>query len=111
MSCQPSILLHVKVYPQAHKNRLIAYQEGRLHIKIAAKAIDGKANEALIEYLCDLFDLSKSCFEIIKGASAPFKVIQIRHMDRQEMERVLAAELPDYKASVSDKIDEPYNDR
>lgn len=67
----------VKVIPAAKKNAIL--QEGqRIKIYLTAPAVDGKANDALINFLADHYHARKSQIEIIKGLKSRNKVIIIR---------------------------------
>ena len=68
--------LAIKVIAGARKNFL--KQEGELiKVYLTAPAIDGKANRALIEFLSEHFNVSKSQIEIIKGLKSRRKTISI----------------------------------
>ena len=51
--------------------------DGSLRIKIRALPIDGKANDYLIKYLAECFNLSKSHIQIISGFTSSHKRINI----------------------------------
>ena len=66
----------IKVIAGARKNFL--KQEGELtKVYLTAPAVDGKANKALIEFLSEYFQVSKSQIEIIKGLKSRSKTITI----------------------------------
>ncbi len=68
--------LEVKVIPAAKKNAIL--QEGqRIKIYLTAPAVDGKANQALIEFLAENYKVRKNQIEIIKGLKSRNKVIII----------------------------------
>ena len=43
-----------------------------------ARAVDGKANKAIIEYLASLLKVSKSKISIITGEKSSIKTIQVK---------------------------------
>lgn len=49
----------------------------RLKIRIAAPAVDGKANARLIEFLAAQFAVPKRAIEIVSGAGARQKTVRI----------------------------------
>lgn len=67
----------VIVSPNASKTELIQKDVTGWKIKLAAPPVDGKANEALIEFLADYFDCAKSCIQILKGQTGKKKIIDI----------------------------------
>jgi hypothetical protein len=64
--------------------------DGSLRIKIKAPPVDGKANEYLIEYLSDFFDLPKKNIEILSGFTSSHKRINIAVEDESGLkDRIL----------------------
>lgn len=70
------LTIHVK--PNAKKTEIVSRELGVLTIKLHAPATEGKANEELIDFLSEEFDVPKSCVEIVKGMTSKVKVVEIR---------------------------------
>ena len=83
------MFLRIKVKPNARKNELQKLPGGSLRVKIKAPAQDGKANEALIEFLSDLLKLSKSKIRIVSGHTAPFKKLEIDAEEEYILTKIL----------------------
>ncbi len=60
------------------KNNSIEFLDEFIKIKIKEKAIDGKANKAIIEYLAEILDIAKSKIEIASGEKSTMKTISIK---------------------------------
>ena len=69
--------LAIKVIPNA-KISLIKEEGGVCKVYVAAPAVDGKANKALILLLAQHFQVSKNRIEIIKGLTSQHKIINIK---------------------------------
>jgi uncharacterized protein (TIGR00251 family) len=69
------ISLHV--LPNAPKNQIIGLYDGKLKIKINAPPVDGKANEAIIDFFSGYLKISKNKLQIIRGENAKSKTILI----------------------------------
>ncbi|GAB1481541.1 hypothetical protein MASR2M78_03560 [Treponema sp.] len=69
------ILLDVKAFPSASKNELVGIQAGRLRIRIASVAEDGKANLALRQALAKLLSCPKSDIRLESGAKSQLKTL------------------------------------
>lgn len=69
--------LSVRVIPNASKNEVAGKDGGTWRIRLAAPPVDGKANDALIEFLSDVLDLPKSDISIIKGHASKQKILDI----------------------------------
>jgi uncharacterized protein (TIGR00251 family) len=75
----------VRVQPNAKHTEMVRFEDGVLHLKIAAPPVKGKANAALIAFLSDILDVSKSRLSIAKGATSRSKVIVIDGMSQEEV--------------------------
>ncbi len=71
------ITLSIVVAPRSSSNSIAGVTDGRLKIKLTSPPVDGKANEALINYLSKLLKIKKSSIEIIQGGTSKKKVVSI----------------------------------
>jgi hypothetical protein len=69
--------LNIKVIPYAKQNKLVE-EPGRLKVHLTTPAVEGKANEALIEFLAEHYKIKKNKISIIRGMKSREKVIEIR---------------------------------
>lgn len=79
------ITLSVRVQPGAKRSAFDGVWNGS-HIKIAlqAPAVDGKANEALIDFLSENLKVRKKQIFIVTGQTARCKVVLIEVNDTKE---------------------------
>ena len=84
--------LHVQVKPGKKKEKL-EFRNDVWVISISARAVDGKANGRLVEFLSEVLKIPKSKIVIIKGHASPFKVIEIFYDERKVIEAMNAAGL------------------
>ena len=75
----------VRVQANAKQNQVTGFEDGVLHIRIAAPPVDGKANEALVKFLSAQLGVSKSRVVIEKGLSAKTKSITIQGLSLGEV--------------------------
>lgn len=68
--------LEVKVTTGAKSNGF-KKENGLYYIRIMAKAIDGKANKSIIEFLAKELNIKKKDIEIIRGEKSSKKIISI----------------------------------
>ena len=71
------MVIFLKVKPGSKINSIGKLANGVIFVKIKAPARDGKANEELIRYLAELFNLPKSGVRIISGFTSGFKKLEI----------------------------------
>jgi uncharacterized protein len=87
------VTVAVRAQPGAKKTAIVGvYGEGdAAHLKIAVQAppIEGRANEALIKFLADKFDLPKSSVEIVSGELSRSKVFLLRGATLMQVQTVL----------------------
>lgn len=67
---------NIKVIANSKVNS-IEFSDELIKIKIMARAQDGKANKAIIEYLSKTLKISKSKISITHGEKSSLKTIQI----------------------------------
>ncbi|HTA83900.1 MAG TPA: DUF167 domain-containing protein [Bacteroidia bacterium] len=82
------IKLLIKVKPGSGKDELFIDNENNISVKIKAKPIDGEANDYLVKYLSDKFQLSKALIQIDKGATSRLKRISI-NIDQVQFDEIL----------------------
>lgn len=79
--------LQIRVLPNAKREGWMGLWNNT-HYKVAlhAPAVDGKANDALIDFLADFFHLPKRSFSIVQGQTARCKVIEIQDISVEQVE-------------------------
>lgn len=71
------VVLSVRIIPNSSNNSVLGYCSEYLKIKIAAPAIENKANKELILYLSDIFKLPKTKISFIAGEKSKIKRIML----------------------------------
>ena len=81
-----SCRLQIRVLPNAKHEGWAGMWNGT-HYKIAlrAPAVDGKANDALIDFLADFFHLPKRFITLVSGQTNRCKVIEIQGISQEEL--------------------------
>ena len=87
---QPQATLSVRVQPRAFRNEVAGLVGDQLKIKLTAPPVEGKANEACLDFLAKLLDLSPSRLAIIQGARSRNKVVRITGLTQTEVTARLA---------------------
>jgi uncharacterized protein (TIGR00251 family) len=70
------MLLYVKVKPNQRFDK-VEKIGNEWQIRLKAPAVDGKANEHLIEYLSEILGVSKSKIVLKKGHTARIKCLEV----------------------------------
>lgn len=69
--------LRIHVQPGAARNEVAGRHGDALKLRIAAAAVEGAANAALIEYLADRLNLSRREVTIVQGEKSRRKIVRV----------------------------------
>jgi uncharacterized protein len=75
----------VKVQPRAKKNSITGELGDALKLALTAPPVDGRANEACIEFFANLLDVPRSSITIASGETSRRKVIRVTGMAADEV--------------------------
>jgi uncharacterized protein (TIGR00251 family) len=81
----------VKIYlqPKASKNEMVGPYRDGIKVKVTAPPIEGKANNALIQFLSKKLGISPSSIEIVKGHHSREKTLKISgNLDQELMKKL-----------------------
>jgi uncharacterized protein (TIGR00251 family) len=87
----------VRVQPRASKSGVAGEVDGVLKIRLAAPPVEGQANGELIRLLAELFDAPRRRIAILSGQTSKNKVVSVSGISVDEVERVLAEALNQYR--------------
>ena len=71
------MILDLHVQPGAARSEFAGQHGARLKVRLAARAVDGKANEALIEFLAQHYGVAKKQVRILSGLKSRQKRVEI----------------------------------
>jgi uncharacterized protein (TIGR00251 family) len=83
------VTFSIKVRPRAKKNAITGTVGDALKISLTAPPVDGKANQAVIEFFSEIFKIPRSCITIASGETSQLKVIRISGLHRTTLEQHL----------------------
>jgi uncharacterized protein len=81
----------VKVHPRARKNAITGTVGNALKLAVTAPPVEGKANEAVIEFFADFFAIPRSSVSIASGETSRNKVVRVTGISIQRVRELLAA--------------------
>jgi uncharacterized protein (TIGR00251 family) len=79
------ITFAVKVHPRAKKNAITGEVGDALKLALTAPPVNGKANEACIEFFAKLLNLPRSSVTIAAGQTSRNKVIRVAGLTAQQV--------------------------
>jgi uncharacterized protein (TIGR00251 family) len=80
----------VKVHPRAKKNAITGEIGDALKVALTAPPVDGKANEACIEFFAKLLKVPRSSVTIASGQTSRNKVIRVAGLTSRQVREGLA---------------------
>ena len=79
----------VRVHPRAKKNAITGELGDALKVSLTTPPVEGRANEACIEFLANLLKVPRSSVTIASGQNSPRKVIRVRGVSADEVQKRL----------------------
>jgi uncharacterized protein len=79
----------VKVHPRARKNAITGELGDALKVSLTAPPVEGKANEACIEFFANLLKVPRSSVTIAAGQTSRNKVIRVVGLSAVELQKRL----------------------
>lgn len=75
---EQGVTLAVKVSPNASRTAPKGLKEGRLHVRLQAPPVEGKANRALLKWCAGVFGVRAREIALLHGERAAEKVLLIK---------------------------------
>jgi uncharacterized protein (TIGR00251 family) len=83
------VSLVVRVHPRAKKNAITGELGDALKVSLTAPAIEGRANDACIEFFAKLLKVPRSSVTIASGQSSRNKVIRVAGISAAEVRKTI----------------------
>jgi uncharacterized protein (TIGR00251 family) len=84
----------VKVQPRAKKNAITGNVGDALKLALTAPPVEGKANQAVIEFFAGFFEIPRSSVSIASGETSRNKLVRVNGISAQRVRERLAAAQP-----------------
>ncbi len=83
-------IIRIRVIPRAKKSEISqVLADGTIKIRLTAPPVEGKANQALVRFLADVFDISPSNIEIISGVKGRKKIVLIEGINQKTARAII----------------------
>ena len=83
----------VKIQPRARKNAITGTVGDAIKLAVTAPPVEGKANQAVIEFFADFFEIPRSSVSIASGETSRNKVIRVSGISAQQVRERLSTTL------------------
>ena len=84
-----SAKIPIRVQARARHDELVAIREGVLLVRVAAPALDGRANRSLCRLLAKRLCVAPSSVTIIRGKRSRDKLVQVEGVDQATLDAAL----------------------
>ena len=85
-----NISFQIRIHPRAKRTAITGEVGDALKLALTAPPVDGKANQACIDFFAKLLNLPRSSVSIAAGQSSRNKVIRVAGLSAEEIRRRLA---------------------
>jgi hypothetical protein len=76
--------LAIRVTPRASRNEIVeVLADGTVKIRLTAPPVEGKANDALVEFLAKVLEVPRAAIEIVAGVTGRDKLVSILNVDAE----------------------------
>ncbi|MGH7199916.1 MAG: DUF167 domain-containing protein [Planctomycetaceae bacterium] len=79
------VLLPIRAQPRSRQNAIVGIHDGRLKIAVIQAPERGKANDAVIQVLCDELNLRKTQIKLISGSATSQKTVRIMNVTAEDL--------------------------
>jgi uncharacterized protein len=86
--------LSIRVQPRSSRNAIAGWTGTTLKMSLTAPPVDGAANAACLAFLAHLLDMPASRLSLLKGARSRTKLVRLRGMNQEEVDRRLRRHVP-----------------
>lgn len=73
--------LELKIIPNAPRNEVVGWVGSALKVKVHAPALEGRANDELLEFLAEHLGLHRRDVTLLRGDKSRQKVVAIATLD------------------------------
>lgn len=86
--------LAIRVTPRARRDEIVEIlADQTIKVRLTAPPVEGKANEALVEFLAKVLRVSRSRIEIVAGVTGRDKLVSIIDMESAEAQSLILKQL------------------
>lgn len=77
-------LLRLRIIPNARRSEVVGEYGEAIKIKVQAPAVEGKANEALRDFLAERLQIPAREIELVAGEKSRYKTVAVMNLSVEE---------------------------
>lgn len=86
----PACTLELKVIPNAPRDAIAGWLGDTLKVKIHAPALEGRANDALLDFIAEQLGVPRRSVTLLRGDKSRHKVLRLDGLDAAAVRAKLA---------------------
>ena len=90
----PHCTLPIKAIPNAPRSAVVGWLGAALKVKVHAPPVEGRANEALCEFLAETLGLPRRAVTVLRGDTSRQKLVRIEGLALPEVQARLGVAAP-----------------
>ncbi len=83
----PHCTVAIKAIPNAPRSEVVGWLGEALKVKIHAPPVEGRANDALCEFLADTFDLPRRSVRVLRGDTSRQKLVRLEGLTLADVKK------------------------
>jgi uncharacterized protein len=83
------MIIRIRVIPNSYENEVVGRVGSVVRVKVCSPEIYEKANNVLINYLAEFFEVKPKSIHIMRGEKAREKTVQIAGRSEDELKQVM----------------------
>ena len=88
--------LAIRVTPRAKRNQIVEVMaDDTIKVRLTAPPVEGKANQALVDFLAEVLGVNKSRIEMVGGATSRDKLVSILDMPAAKAQAIILQQIED----------------
>jgi len=87
----PACTLELKTIPNAPRDEIAGWLGDALKVKVHAPALEGRANDALLEFLADKLGVHRRDVTLLRGDKSRHKVVRLAGLTLAEVKARIGA--------------------
>ncbi len=87
----PACTLELKIIPNAPRDELAGWLGNALKVKVHAPALEGRANDALLDFLAKKLTVPRRAITLIRGEKSRHKVVRLEGVTLAQVKSCLPA--------------------
>ena len=77
LQAEDGVIMALRVVPRASKDEVQGVWGDALKVRLRAPPVEGKANEALVEFLAGVLDVPRRCVHLLVGDKSRAKRVKV----------------------------------